>query len=223
MWFLCTRNRPRATEELIASMKATGDVPKVAVMVDGPAYTLDWPEHWDIHNSQGHLEMQRSLNALLKLYPNEPFYGILTDTHRPQTPEWSKRMVEAAGSGSIVICNTTKHRFNPRTGLRRVTTLAFGGDLIRAIGWIWLDRVVHLYGDDAWEDIGYALNCIKYVPEVIILALLKRDGEVPIDANHKRLWKGHSYMATDAAAFDAWKRDEFPGLIKRLERFRCSP
>jgi len=222
MWLLCTRNRPRATEELIAAMKATGDVPEVAVMVDGPAYDIDWPAHWHIHNSHGHLEMQRALNALLPLYPDAPFYGLLTDTHRPQTPDWSRKMVEAAGSGSIVICNTTKHRFNPRTGLRRVTTLCFGGDLIRAIGWVWLDRVTHLYGDDAWEDIGYALNIIKYLPEVIILALLKREGEVPIDANHHRKWRGQSYMATDAAAFEAWKRDEFPGLIKRLEGFRCS-
>ena len=206
---------------MIASMEATGDVPEVAVMVDGLSYDINWPSHWKIHESYGHLEMQRSLNALLKLYPNEPFYGILTDTHRPQTPEWSKKMVEAAGSGSIVICNTTKHRHNPRTGLRRVTTLAFGGDLIRAIGWIWLDRVCHLYGDDAWEDIGYALGIIKYLPNVIILALLKREGEVPIDSNHKRMWKGKSYMATDAKAFEEWKRDEFDALIEKLERFRC--
>ncbi len=223
MWFLCTRNRPRAVEQLIESMEATGDVPVVAVMVDGPMYDIKWPAHWKIHESRGHLEMQRALNALLALYPNEPFYGILTDTHRPQTPDWSRKMVAAAGSGSIVICNTTKHRFNPRTGLRRITTLVSGGDLTRAIGWVWLDRVTHLYGDDAWEDIGYALGIIKYLPDVIILALLKREGEVPIDANHKRLWRGKSYMASDAAAFEAWKRDEFPALVKKLEPFRCSP
>ena len=222
MWFLCTRNRPKAIEALIEAMRATGEIPTVAVMVDGPMYNIHWPTHWKIHNSFGHLEMQRSLNALLALYSNEPFYGILTDTHRPQTPAWSTKMIEAAGTGSIVICNTTKHRHNPRTGLRRVTTLTFGGDLVRAIGWVWLNRVCHLYGDDAWEDIGYALGIIKYLPDVIIMALLKREGEVEIDANHRRMWQGKSYMATDAAAFAEWKRDEFPGLIKRLEPFRCS-
>lgn len=222
MWFLCTRNRPKATEELIEAMRATGEIPAVAVMVDGPMYQIDWPTHWKVHNSFGHLEMQRALNQLLLLYPKEPFYGLLTDTHRPQTPGWATKLAEAAGRGCIAICNTTKHRMNPRTGLRRVTTMALGGDLVRAIGWIWLDRVTHLYGDDAWEDIGYALNIVKYLPDVIIMALLKREGEVPIDSNHHRKWKGQSYMATDAAAFDAWKRDEFPGLIKRLEGFRCS-
>jgi len=221
MWFLITRNRPQATEALIQSMRDAGEIPMCAVMVDGPMYNIKWPTHWKIHNSFGHLEMQGALNTLLQLYPSEKFYGILTDTHRPQTPGWASKLSEAAGSGCIAICNTTKNRMNPRTGLRRVTTMAIGGALVRAIGWLWLDRVVHLYGDDAWEDIGYALNCIRYLPEVVILALLKREGEVPIDSNHHRKWQGKSYMATDAAAFDEWKRDEFPALIKRLEAFKC--
>jgi hypothetical protein len=221
MWFLITRNRPQGTQALINAMRDTGEIPTCAVMVDGPMYPIEWPTHWKIHNSFGHLEMQRGLNALLKMYPNEPFYGILTDTHRPQTPEWATKLRDAAADWDIAICNTTKNRMNPRTGLRRVTTMAIGGDLVRAIGWIWLDRVTHLYGDDAWEDIGYALDCIQYLPDVVILALLKRDGEVPIDSNHHRKWKGQSYMASDAAAFEAWKRDEFPKLIERLKAARC--
>lgn len=220
MWLLPTRNRPKAVEALIAAMEVTGEVPEVAVMVDGPMYQIDWPKHWHIHESYGHLEMQRALNALYKLYPNEKSYGILTDQSRPITPKWATKLEEAAGDGLISMCNTTKNRVNPRTGLRRITTTCTGGNLIRAIGWVWLDRVCHLYGDDAWEDIGYALNVIRYLPEVVILALLKRDGEVEIDANHKRTWQGKSYMATDAQAFEEWKRDEFDALVKRLDRFK---
>ena len=222
MWLLPTRNRPKAVEALIEAMTATGEVPEVAVMVDGPMYQIDWPKHWHIHESYGHMEMQRALNALLKEHPNEPTYGILTDQSRPITPEWATKLEAAAGSWNIAMCNTTRPRTNPRTGLKRVTTICVGGDLVRAIGWIWLDRVCHLYGDDAWEDIGYALDCIKFCPDVVIQALLKREGEVPLDANHHRKWKGQSYMATDAASFDKWKKDEFPALIKRLEAFRCS-
>ena len=223
MWLLPTRNRPRAVEAMIASMKAAGEVPDTAVMVDGPMYQIDWPSNWHLHESYGHMEMQRALNALLKEHPNEKTYGILTDQSRPITPQWASKLEEAAGDHFIAMCNTTKPRTNPRTGLRRVTTICVGGDLVRAIGWIWLDKVCHLYGDDAWEDIGYALNCIKYVPEVVIQALLKRDGEVEIDANHKRMWQGKSYMASDASAFEIWKKFEFPALIKRLDGFRCSP
>lgn len=220
MWLLPTRNRPRAMEACIEAMKMTGEVPEVAVMVDGQMYDIEWPSHWHIHESGGHIEFQRALNALYHLYPNEKCYGILTDQSRPQTPLWATKLEEAAGSGFMAMCNTTKNRVNPRTGLRRVTTTCTGGELIRAIGWVWLDKVVHLYGDDAWEDIGYALNVIKYMPDVVILALLKRDGEVEIDANHARKWQGRSYMATDAQAFQDWKAKEFPALIERLERFK---
>ena len=219
MWLLPTRNRPKAMEACIKAMQDTGEVPEVAVMVDGPMYQIDWPQHWHIHESYGHLEMQRALNALYRLYPHEKCYGILSDQSRPQTPQWASKLEAQAGDGLIAMCNTTKNRVNPRTGLRRITTLCAGGDLVRAIGWIWLDRVTHLYGDDAWEDIGYALNVIRYMPEVVILALLKRDGEVEIDANHRRTWQGKSYMGSDAAAFEAWKRDEFPALTKKLEMF----
>ena len=222
MWLLPTRNRPRAVEATIVAMEATGDVPEVAVMVDGPMYNdVKWPAHWHIHQSYGHLEMQRALNSLYRLYPNEKTYGILTDQSRPMTPKWSSTLEESAGAGQIAMGNTTKNRMNPRTGLRRVTTLCLGGDLVRAIGWVWLDKVVHLYGDDAWEDIGYTLNIIKYHPEVVILGLLKRDGEVPIDANHRRIWQGKSYMATDAQEFTNWKLSDFDELILKLERFRC--
>ena len=201
-------------------MEITGEVPECAVMVDGPMYDIKWPKNWHIHESYGHLEMQMALNSLLKLHPNEPFYGILADQSRPQTPLWATKLIEASAGKYISMCNTTKNRINPRTGLRRMTTICVPGDLVREIGWIWLDRVTHLWGDDAWEDIGYALDLIKYLPEVVILALLKRDGEVPIDANHSRKWQGKSYMGSDAEAFDQWKRNEFPSLIKRLERFR---
>ena len=217
MWLLPTRNRPKAVEALIAAMRATGEVPETAAMVDGPMYQIEWPSNWHIYESFGHLEMQRALNALLRHHPSEKTYGILTDQSRPITPEWASKLEAAAGDWNIAMCNTTKPRTNPRTGLRRVTTICVGGDLVRRIGWIWLDRVCHLYGDDAWEDIGYALDCIKFVPEVVIQALLKRDGEVEIDANHHRKWKGQSYMATDAAAFDKWKATEFPALIERLK------
>ncbi len=207
-------------EALIRSMEVSGETPECAVMIDGPRYNITWPKHWHIHESFGHMEMQRALNALYRLYPNEKTYGIITDQSRPQTPGWASKLEAEAGSGLMSMCNTTKNRVNPRSHLRRITTTCMGGDFVRAVGWVWLPRVVHLYGDDAWEDIGYALNIIRYMPEVVIMALLKRDGEVPIDANHSRKWQGKSYMATDAQEFADWKEKEFPVLIEKLAKFK---
>lgn len=217
MWLLPTRNRPEAMQAVIASMKATGCIPEVAVMVDGPMYDIEWPAHWHIHQSQEHLEMQLALNTLFAFYPNEKNYGILTDTSRPMSNDWATKLEDAAGSDLISMCNTTKHRMNPDTGKRRITTYCMGGDLARSIGWVWFNKCVHLYGDNAIEDIGYELDIIRYLPEVVILALLKRDGEVPIDENHKRLWNGKPYMEHDRQAYLAWRRKVFPALIEKLK------
>lgn len=223
MWLLPTRNRPKACEAMIACMKETGQVPDTVVMVDGPMYNIEWPSHWKIHESYGHMEMQRALNALYRLYPNEKTYGVLTDQSRPATPLWATKMEEAADDGFIGMSNPVKQRVNPRSGRRRITTTCLGGELVRAVGWVWLDTLVHLYGDDAWEDIGYALNVIRYLPDTVIVGLLKKDGEVPIDANHKRIWQGQRYMAPDAEAYAAWKKNDFLPLIQKLEKFRCYP
>ena len=223
MWFIPTRNRPEAMEQLIASMEATGCVPACAIMVDGPEYDIAWPKHWKIHHSTEHLEMQLALNNLFALYPDEPCYGVLTDTSRPQTKDWASKLEAAAGTSAISMCNTTKHRMNPDTGLRRITSYVLGGDLARAVGWVWFDRCVHLYGDNVWEDIGYELDIIKYLPEVVILALLKREGEVKFDDNHKRQWQGKPYPEHDRQAYVAWKRSKFPSLIAKLrQELLCS-
>lgn len=223
MWFLPTRNRPQACEELIRAMIAAGDVPDVAVMLDGPAYQIEWPAHWHIHVADEHLEFQRALNALLKAHPHEPTYGILTDHCRPETEGWAEIMEERAGSGHMVLANDRKNRINPRNGMRRLTAATcYGGDLIRAIGWIWLDTVVHMYGDDALEDIGHELNIIRYLPDVIVRDMLVREREIPIDANHKRMWNGRSYIGDDQRAYESWRAGAFQDLINRLSKYRCS-
>ena len=113
-------------------MKATGDVPEVAVMVDGPAYNIEWPSHWHIHNSFGHLEMQRALNALLPIYPKEPFYGILTDTHRPQTPEWSSKMVKA------MLCPLASRRSRLASAANRLIRFCDAPYQIKRTGSAWV-------------------------------------------------------------------------------------
>jgi hypothetical protein len=65
--------------ELIAAMREAGDVPAAAVMIDcDPALyrEVEWPEHWHVHSSAEHLEMQRGLNELFRLHPNEPAMGL---------------------------------------------------------------------------------------------------------------------------------------------------
>lgn len=221
MWLIPTRNRPDAMKALIASMWATGCMPTCAVMVDGPEYDIEWPSHWKVHNSEQHLEMQLALNALFDMYPDEPTYGILTDQSRPQTPWWETHMEHAAGKRGMSMANTLRGRVNPRTGLRRITSFCIGGDLARAVGCVWPRWSVHLYGDDFWEDVGYGLGVLKYLPEIVVVALLKREGEVKPDENHRRMWNGKPYLQHDKDAYEKWRSEEYEVLMEKLSAFKA--
>ena len=193
------------------------DVPEVAVMIDGPMYDMVFPSNWKIHQSSNHLEMQRALNLLFKFYPNEPWYGLLTDHSRPETKSWSRIIESHITPRGVVLVNDTKNRMNPVTGLRRITSASvYGGDLIRDLGWVWLNTVTHMYGDDALEMIGHSLG-IRYLDQVIVKDLLVREGEIPVDQNHRRLYKGRPYIESDRQAYNEWLKD-FPSLIESLRK-----
>lgn len=216
MWFIPTRNRPELMLELIESIKRSGDTPDVAVMVDGEPYDIAWPQGWHIHVSSEHLEFQRAFNELLKLHPNENTYGILTDHARPETPGWSRSMEAEAGDWNAVFCDDIRNRINPKSGLKRVTSAScYGGELIRSLGYIWPDFCVHLYGDDALEELVHELGIIKHSP-VIVKDLHFIEGEIKQDSNHERIYQGIPYAENDRLAFYKWKDEVKPNLIKRL-------
>jgi hypothetical protein len=208
---------------LVSAIRDTGDIPPAAVMVDGPAYDIEWPENWKIYQSDDHLEMQKAINILFENHPNEPWYGLLADHARPKSANWSKKLSEVADAGKVAVAECNKKIINPRTSLPRLSITCWPGDLIRAMGWFWLPSVVHLYGDDALDDIAYGLGLVEYVSDVQVNDLLRRDGDVPIDENHKRIWREKSYMESDRQAYIAWRRKMYPQLIENLREKLCLP
>lgn len=220
MWFVPSRNRPDAMREFVAAVKASGDSPDVAVMLDCDPEQykgIDWPEHWHIHHSTEHLEFQRAFNELLRLHPGEKTYGLLTDHARPITSGWSQTMEREAGDWNLVLCADGKDRINPRTNYRRLTAaVCFGGDLIREVGCFWPDFCVHLYGDDAWEEIGHELGIVKHLPDVMVQDLHFTHGEIKVDDNHKRMYRGVPYAKADFDAYIQWKAHGKQPLLARL-------
>ena len=221
MWLIPTRKRPQQMRELIASMEATGCVPECAVMIDGEFEDyqgVEFPAHWHVHASHGHLELQRAWNTLFRLYPNEKTYGLIGDHTRPESPDWATRLEEAAGDWNTSSCHDYRSRFNRVTGLRRMSAAnVLGGELARELGYVWPDFCVHLAGDDALELIWHHLGLEVRLEDVKVRDLHFIDGEIPIDENHDRVWQGVAYAEADEKAFHNWREHVFPGLVKRLE------
>lgn len=198
-------------------MREVGDVPQLAVMQDCEAYAIDWPSHWKTYASDSHLELQRAWNTLYHRHPDEKTYGLLTDHARPRST-WSKALEAAAGDWRIAFCKDNHERFNPRTAKRRIPGAScYGGKLVRAMGFVWPDFCTHMYGDDALEEIGYALELITVCEEARVDDLLSKKGETPVDDNNRRLWRGKPYVKTDGIAFADWMTHEKAPLVERLK------
>lgn len=219
MWLIPTRHRPHMMRALIEAMRATELPSDVAVMIDccDGYEQIDWPDGWKVHRSDEHLEMSRSLNALFEAYPEEPWYGLVCDHARPESSEWSSALVESAGSWGIATSVGRNGRPNKRTGKERFgAATVWGGDLVREVGWVWLPDVVHLYGDDAWEDIAHGLNALVRDERSVVRNLLIVHGTMPRDSNHERLWRGQSYVRRDRDGYEKWQQERLPGILANL-------
>lgn len=187
---------------LIEAMKKTGEVPVCAVMQDECEYDIEWPSHWKIHKSDVQLEMSGAINALFQLYPNESFYGMLDDHTHPLSEGWATHMQQAASNALIASGWNLKNRY--KNGRMRINNYCLGGELARELGWVYPDFVIHMYGDDVLEDIGYSQGIIRFVKESVFQTFLLRDGTLKPDENSRRLFRGKPYIGHDRQAYERW-------------------
>ena len=219
MWLIPTRNRAGMMKQLITTCETTGDVPEAAVMMDGCEYfNINWPQNWHIHHSTEHIEMGKSINNLLTLYPGRKSYGLLTDHSRPLSRDWSSTLEEEAGDWGMASSVNGKPRINKKTGKQRLDCFAIGGKLVEELGYIWHPSVVHMYADDILEDIGYGLDILRFIPEVKFDELQLRDGTLKADENSRRMFHGKFYLPLDAAAYAKWLELEYQPTLERLKR-----
>lgn len=208
MWFLPTRGRPGECIQMISAMRAVGDVPKVAVMVDDePKHYagVPWPKHWDIHFAPEHLEMTRALNTLLAMYPGEKTYGFFGDHFRVLT-KWSAQLEEAAGDWFMAWPNDGKISHRQPAGAP-----TFGSKLVRALGWICLPATHHLCTDRVWWLLWKELGIAKHVEAV----RYTRDWD---RKEVGRVYNGVNMNVHDYHAWLAWEELESKTVMHRLRK-----
>lgn len=215
MWFLPTYGRPRRCQETLDSIIAVGVSTPGAVIVDGdpdPAYLdLRLPFGWWTVFEPCNRGLSAALNdAAFRHWPGRDWYGTLCDDFIVRTPGWDERLVGAAGASGLAHSND---RWQSET--RLAGAVAYGGELVRTLGWLALRCTWHAFTDDALEAVGRACGNWHYCPDVIVEHLHAETGKGPADATYR-----HSYSRLDAdrAAYAAFARDELPGTIERVRR-----
>lgn len=135
---------------------------------------------------------------------NPPRYlASLGDDHRPKTPRWDRKLVDAieAMDGPGIAYGNDLYQ-----GPNMPTAWVVSAELVRAVGWMMLPTCEHLYVDAAVLELGRAADRIVYRPDVVIEHLHPYAGKAQMDDSYRESNSRDRYAA-DQRAFEEWKRD----------------
>ncbi len=119
------------------------------------------------------------LNIAFNLYPDAPFYAYGGDDIRCRPIGWDTYLAASAGRSEIAYGNDLIN------GDRTCCLPFIGGDLVRRVGWLGYPGLSHLYCDTIWRDLGRALKCLRYSPEIVTEHLHWSTGKAPYDQTAK--------------------------------------
>lgn len=216
MWVMPSRGRKvLAQENLNTIAKLSIDCSGV-VWVDGDDYgDLVLPDNWGHVRTEKRQELGGVLRQVFMQYPNEPFYGFISDDTVPQTRGWNTSLELAAGSWGMASSNDLW-----KGSERMAGALCFGGNLLRTLGYWVPSGMFHLYIDDVWEVLGRALECWTYRKDIIVEHRHPAINKRQKDATDSRTINGKSYAGSDQRHFSQWQATKEKDIERVKEALR---
>lgn len=222
MWLLPSRGRPAACQALLDSMVAHGMTALgVLLLTETDSCRAEYeaialPEGWfRVYVDHPGVDTAKKLRVAFGDYPASPWYGWIADDVSVETHGFEQRLVAAAGAWGIAGANDL---WLVREDVQKTRILSgacvFGGDLVRSIGYLVPDGLIHLYMDDVWETIARDLGNWRALMDVITPNNHPMKTGAAMDATTGAANAPEVYKA-DAKTFKRWKATEAPGDITR--------
>lgn len=161
VWILPTRKRPELCQEVLDACENCGMTSAGILWVDAEGAesyeNLRIPRNWVLHVERA--DLQAAKQQVFLWFPNEMQYGLILDDTIPETPEFDKKMEEAAGNWFLL---DTEDKWMAQANKGNVNNLlgayCWGGELVRSIGTLVLPGG-HL--TRAQEDMSFGPHRIK--------------------------------------------------------------
>ena len=141
--------------------------------------------------------------------------GFMGDDHRPRTKGWDEAYLDALhemGTG-IVYGNDLLQ------GENLPTQCAMTSDIVRALGWMALPSLTHLFVDNVWKVIGNGAGCLRYLPDVVVEHMHPVAGKAGWDEGHVRVNAPEMYER-DQTAFTQWLRTSMVEDVAKVRALR---
>lgn len=206
-----TRGRPKMIKQFIKSFEDNTSkltIPVFCMYDDDPELKnyMFHVKHWP------HVILKRQsitgiFNVVVKTVPDMKYYMPSNDDSVFKTKDWDIKLmglIEKNGGSGIAFGNDTIK------GSGMCTTPVISSDFVRAVGYLQMPRLTHLYGDNVWHTIGRGTNRLSYDEEVVI---------------ERQNMEGKAIHQDDAVALQQWmksqaKKDVSKIMNKMLESYK---
>lgn len=210
MIILPTIYRPESLKRFIAAYTHTdASLPVYVVLDAGDAARYDsvaMPPQFKRVRAPAGTRIGDIFNMVFRQFPNEDYYGILSDDVVPETFRWDILLKEACGKDKIAWgYDGIQNELLPCHPF-------IGGDLVRKLGFLAAPGIKHWYVDNAWKDIAEGLNCGVFMPEIRLKHYHYTNGLAQKD----RAYDTQPNPVKDEIAYNMWREKELPMLIKDI-------
>lgn len=214
MWILSSLGRPTRIRAAVDAYDWAGETVILALFEGDkalPAYlSQSWPVGWKVES----VPMRGNgptYNEILRRYPHERCYGFLADDALLDVPGMLLSLADEAGDWNVSYANDKHH------GEAIPTMPCIGGELVRAIGYLAPQCLIHWAIDDAWREIGQRLGALRYRADLTYTHLNPVWGTAPDDATYAQA-RLNSFGYQDL--FRGWLLNELPNDIARVRAAR---
>lgn len=217
-WILPSRERTTNLKRLFRSFREFGISTPGLVLVnedelirDKAKYdSLDLPKDWSVRGVRASC-FYDAWRAVFDEIKSLSWVGLLQDDLVAASPGWDEKLISALNGWNVVSAD------DGRGTNRMHGAIAWSGELVRALGWLYPPGFRHLYGDDVWETVSRETG-VWSLRHDSITRHLNETYSVSGDRTAARIMR---HTEHDKARFESWlkggEKDEMVAKIRALQ------
>ena len=115
-------------------------------------------------------------------FPLYDYFVFMGDDHIPRTQNWDKAFIQALGHNTGIVYGDDLLQ-----GANLPTAFMMNRELVNELRGMTFPGCIHLFFDNFVKQLGLDLECIKYLPDVIIEHLHPVAGKAEMDEGYARV------------------------------------
>lgn len=171
------------------------------------------PKGWDLLGVKAETYGD-ALRATWKIVKDNEWIGLISDDLVPCSGNWDTQLIKALNGWNVVSSNDG---WQAQTGDiyrdRLHGAIVWSGELARAVGWIFPEKIKHIFHDDVWETLGRETRCWQVRPDIMCRHLHEALNGVigPTMDRNSLLWQH------DEAVFKSWLAADKDACVARIK------